>query len=70
MAVSSFPRDLDTYAYANGVTSVFSLPSTPTGNGFIEVFNSKIREEMSEESLVHEPCRRTRKAGGLSQTLK
>jgi len=38
-------RDLDLWAYANGVTLDFSRPGKPTENGFIEAFNSKFRTE-------------------------
>jgi putative transposase len=38
-------RDLDFWAYANGVTLDFSRPGKPTGNAFIEAFNSKFRSE-------------------------
>ena len=38
-------RDLDLWAYANGVTLDFSRPGKPTDNGFIEAFNSKLRSE-------------------------
>jgi putative transposase len=40
--VSEFvSRDLDLWAYANGVTLDFSRPGKPTDNAFIEAFNSK-----------------------------
>lgn len=38
-------RDLDLWAYANGVILDFSRPGKPTDNGFIEAFNSKLRAE-------------------------
>ena len=38
-------RDLDLWAYANGVTLDFSRPGKPTDNAFIEAFNSKFRGE-------------------------
>ena len=38
-------RDLDLWAYVNGVTLDFSRPGKPTDNGFIEAFNSKFRAE-------------------------
>lgn len=38
-------RDLDLWAYDMGVTLDFSRPGKPTDNGFIEVFNSKLRSE-------------------------
>lgn len=38
-------RDLDLWAYANDVTLDFSRRGKPTGIGFIEAFNSKLRAE-------------------------
>ena len=38
-------RDLDLWAYANGVILDFSRPGKPTDNAFIEAFNSKLRSE-------------------------
>ena len=38
-------RDLDVWAYANDIIRAFSRPGKPTGNGFIEAFNSKLRAE-------------------------
>lgn len=38
-------RDLDLWAYANGVTLDFSRPGKPTDRAFIEAFNSKFRSE-------------------------
>ena len=38
-------RDLDLWAYGNGVTLDFSRPGKPTDNAFIEAFNSKLRSE-------------------------
>ena len=38
-------RDLDLWAYANGVTLDFSRPGKPTDNAFIEAFNSRFRGE-------------------------
>ena len=38
-------RDLDLWAYTNGVTLDFSRPGKPTDNAFIEAFNSKFRSE-------------------------
>ena len=38
-------RDLDLWAYANGVTLDFSRPGKPTDNAFIESFNGKFRAE-------------------------
>ena len=38
-------RDLDLWAYANGVTLDFSRPGTPTDNAFIEAFNGRFRAE-------------------------
>ena len=38
-------RDLDLWAYANGVTLDFSRPGKPTDNAFIEAFNGRRRAE-------------------------
>lgn len=38
-------RDLDLWAYANGVMLDFSRPGKPTDNAFIEAFNSRFRAE-------------------------
>jgi putative transposase len=38
-------RDLDLWAYTNGVTLDFSRPGKPTDNAFIESFNGKLRAE-------------------------
>ena len=48
-------RDLDLWAYANGVTLDFSRPGKPTGNAFIEAFNNKFRSECLKYALLHEP---------------
>jgi putative transposase len=38
-------RDLDLWAYQQGVTLDFSRPGKPTDNAFIESFNGKFRSE-------------------------
>jgi len=38
-------KNLDLWAYINGVTLEFSRPGKPTDNAFIESFNGKFREE-------------------------
>ena len=38
-------RDLDLWAYVNGVTLDFSRPGKPTDNAFIEAFNGRLRAE-------------------------
>jgi putative transposase len=38
-------RDLDLWAYANGVTLDFSRPGKPTDNAFGEAFNGRLRAE-------------------------
>ena len=38
-------RDLDLWAYQNGVTLDFSRPGKPTDNAFIEAFNGRLRAE-------------------------
>ena len=44
-APSSSRRDLDLWAYANGVTLDFSRPGKPTDNAFTEAFNGRLRAE-------------------------
>ena len=38
-------KDLDLWAYMNGVTLDFSRPGKPTDNAFVESFNGKFRAE-------------------------
>lgn len=38
-------RDLDLWAYTNGVTLDFSRPGEPTDNAYIEAFNGRFRAE-------------------------
>lgn len=38
-------RDLDLWAYTNGVTLDFSRPGKPTDNAFIEAFSGRLRAE-------------------------
>lgn len=38
-------KDLDLWAYLNGVTLDFSRPGKPTDNAFVEAFNGKFRAE-------------------------
>jgi putative transposase len=38
-------RDLDLWAYTNGVTLDFSRPGKPTDNAYIEAFNGRFRAE-------------------------
>ena len=38
-------KELDLWAYGNGVVLDFSRPGKPTDNAFIEAFNSKFRQE-------------------------
>ena len=38
-------KELDLWAYANGVVLDFSRPGKPTDNAFIEAFNSRVRAE-------------------------
>lgn len=43
-------RDLDLWAYMNGVTLDFSRPGKPTDNSFIEAFNGKVRAECIDQN--------------------
>ncbi len=38
-------KELDLWAYANGVTLDFSRPGKPTDNAFAEAFNARVRQE-------------------------
>jgi putative transposase len=38
-------KDLDLWAYANGVTLDFSRPGKPTDNDYMEAFNGRFRAE-------------------------
>ena len=38
-------KELDLWAYSNGVTLDFSRPGNPTDNAFIEPFNARVRQE-------------------------
>ena len=43
-------KELDLWAYANGVTLDFSRPGKPTDNAYIESFNSRLRQECLNQS--------------------
>lgn len=43
-------KELDLWAYSNGVTLDFSRPGKPTDNAFIESFNSRFRQECLNQS--------------------
>ena len=43
-------RDVDLWAYMNGVTLDFSRPGKPTDNSFIEAFNGKVRAECIDQN--------------------
>jgi putative transposase len=38
-------KDVDLWAYSNGVTMDFSRPGKPTDNPYVESFNGKFRDE-------------------------
>ena len=73
-------RDMDLWAYQRGVILDFSRPGKPTDNAFIlRRENSPpdcflipphlqwpVPNRMPEPALVHDPCRRGGKAGGLA----
>ena len=63
-------RDLDLWAYLNGVTLDFSRPGKPTDNAFIEALQRQVPGGVPERALVPDPCRRPRKNGGLAQVLQ
>ena len=43
-------KDLDLWAYTNGVTLDFSRPGKPTDNSFVEAFNGKVRAECIDQN--------------------
>jgi putative transposase len=43
-------RDLDLWAYMNGVKLDFSRPGKPTDNSFVEAFNGKVRAECIDQN--------------------
>jgi len=43
-------RDLDLWAWSNGVTLDFSRPGKPTDNAFVESFNGKVRAECIDQN--------------------
>jgi putative transposase len=45
MGPSLFQKEVDLWAYANGVKLDFSRPGKPTDNAFIESFNGRFRQE-------------------------
>jgi len=44
-AVSSPRKELDLWAYANGIMLDFSRPGKPTDNAYVESFNATVRLE-------------------------
>ncbi len=59
-------RDLDLWAYANGVTLDFSRPGKPTDNAFIEAFNGSFRAECLNAHWFLTLDDAARKDGGLA----
>ncbi|MEP1879423.1 MAG: integrase core domain-containing protein, partial [Roseibium sp.] len=43
-------RDLDLWAYMDGVVLDFSRPGKPTDNSFVEAFNGKVRAECIDQN--------------------
>jgi putative transposase len=43
-------KDLDLWAWSNGVTLDFSRPGKPTDNAFVESFNGKLRAECIDQN--------------------
>lgn len=43
-------RDVDLWAWSNGVTLDFSRPGKPTDNAFVESFNGKVRAECIDQN--------------------
>jgi len=48
-------RDLDLWAYVNGVTLDFSRPGKPPDNAYIEAFNGRFRAECLNTPFVPDP---------------
>jgi transposase InsO family protein len=68
-------RDLDRWAYENGVRLFFIDPGKPMRNGSIESFNGRFREDRqrccrSRPELVHEPWRGQADHRGLAARLQ
>jgi len=61
--------DLDLWAYQRGVTLDFSRPGKHRQCLHRSVQRT-LPSRMSERALVHEPCRRPGKIGGLAQVLQ
>lgn len=45
MTLIFISKDLDLWAYMNGVVLDFLRPGKPTDNGFVELFNGNVRAE-------------------------
>ena len=43
-------RDMDLWAWSNGVTLDFSRPGKPTDNAYVESFNGKVRAECIDQN--------------------
>ena len=43
-------KDLDLWAWSNGVTLDFSRPGKPTDNAYVESFNGKVRAECIDQN--------------------
>lgn len=64
-------RDLDLWAYVNGVTLDFSRPGKPTDNAFIEAFNGRLRAECLNTHWFFTPDEaRTKWRIGAGTTMK
>ncbi len=68
---SLFLNAVEQWAYENGVEWHFIEPGKPIENAYVESFNGKFRDEMSERKLVYHPGRcqaenRTLEAGSQS----
>ena len=63
-------RDLDMWAYINGVTLDFSRPGKPTDNAYIEAFNGCFRAERVNTHWFLMLADAPRKVGGVAQILQ
>jgi putative transposase len=63
-------RDLDLWAYMNGVTLDFSRPGKPTDNSFVEAFNGKVRAECIDQNWFLSLADAQVKCEAFSSTLR
>jgi putative transposase len=62
-------KEVDLWAYSNGVKLDFSRPGKPTDNALIESFNGRFRQECFKSTLVFKPRRCKIKNRSLEERL-